>query len=149
MSRAYFDTAYVVKCYINEPGGRQIREFARSCESVTSSALCIAEFACTIHRKLRERTLLPNGAMSVRQDFLDDLAAETWLLVPVSERILRQVEALTRTLPSQLPLRALDAIHIASALEDGFHEIWTNDQRLLGAAAHFGLKGRQVPALGS
>jgi predicted nucleic acid-binding protein len=41
-------------------------------------------------------------------------------------------------------LRAGDAIHIVSAVEAGFNEIWTNDRHLLAAAAHFGLKGRCV-----
>jgi len=148
LSRAYFDTAYVAKCYVNEPGALEIRELARSSGGVASSALCIAEFSCTIHRKLREGTLSATTALTIRQDFLGDIAAETWLLVPVSDRILRRVELLTRSLPSTMPLRALDAIHIASAIDEGFLDIWTNDQRVLAAAEHFGLKGRQVTALG-
>jgi predicted nucleic acid-binding protein len=65
-------------------------------------------------------------------------------MVPVSEPILRQVELLTRSLPKTTPLRAGDAIHIVSAVEAGFNEIWTNDRHLLAAADHFALKGRSV-----
>jgi predicted nucleic acid-binding protein len=144
VSHSYFDTAYVGKCYFNEPGAREVRELARSSETVSSSSLCIAELSCAIHRKVREGTLSRQEALTVRNDFLEDLRAETWLLVPVSDRILRRVELLTRSLPEAILLRALDAIHIASALEENFHEIWTNDRHLLAAAAHVGLKGRQV-----
>jgi predicted nucleic acid-binding protein len=146
VSGAYFDTAYIVKCYINEPESREIRDLARSSESVASSSVCIAEMSCVIHRKIREGTLSRQDALVVRQDFLEDIRAETWLLIPVSERILHRVELLTRSLPETLPLRTLDAIHIASALEENLFEIWTNDPRLLAAAAHLGLKGRQVQA---
>ena len=66
------------------------------------------------------------------------------MLVPVSERILRHVERMTGRLPKSTPLRAGDAIHLASALEAGFDEIWTNDRHLIAAAGHFGLKGRSV-----
>lgn len=65
-------------------------------------------------------------------------------MVPISERIVRQVEHLTARLPKTVPLRAGDAIHIVSAIESGFDEIWTSDRHLLAAAAHFGLKGRMA-----
>jgi predicted nucleic acid-binding protein len=148
LNRAYFDSAYVVKCYLNEPESSEVRELARSSDSVTSSALCIAELACAVHRKVREGTLSADRALALREYFLNHLAAEVWLLIPVTDRILRKVELLTRTLPKSIPLRALDAIHIASAMDEGFHEIWTNDRHLLTAASHLGIKGRQVAAAG-
>ena len=106
--------------------------------------MSIAEFACAIHRKVREGTLTPKSAATLRGYFLEDIRDDTWLLIPVSDRILRQVELLTRSLPKSTPLRAGDAIHIVSAVEAGFNEIWTNDHHLLAAAAHFGLKGRTL-----
>ena len=121
-----------------------MRELAASADNVSTSSLCVAELACALHRKVREGTLDPRAATKLADFFLDDLANERWRLVPVSDRILRQVELLTRSLPKSTPLRAGDAIHIVSAVEAGFHEIWTNDRRLLDATAHFGLQGRSV-----
>ena len=148
MSDAYFDTAYIGKCYFNEPGAHHVRELARASERIASSALCIPELGCAIHRKVREGSLSPGSALTVRQDFLDDIDAGVWLLIPVSDRILRQAEILTRILPDTIPLRALDAIHVASAIEEGLGEIWTNDRRLLAAAAHVGMKGRRITPAG-
>jgi predicted nucleic acid-binding protein len=148
LSGAYFDAAYIAKCYFNEPDADHVRQLARFSESVTSSALCIAELACAIHRKVREGTISPASAVTIREDFLDDIGAGVWFLVPISDRILRQAEILTRTLPSTIPLRALDAIHVASAIEEGFREIWTNDRRLLAAAEHIGIKGRHIAPAG-
>jgi predicted nucleic acid-binding protein len=140
----YFDSAYIGKCYVNEDDAHVVRALAASAGSVTSSALCIAEVACAFHRKLREGFLTVLGAQAIRQFFLDDIEKEVWMLVPVSERILRKVEGMTGRLPKATPLRAGDAIHLASAVEAGFDEIWTNDRHLLAAAKHFGLKGRSV-----
>jgi predicted nucleic acid-binding protein len=46
--------------------------------------------------------------------------------------------------PADVPLRAGDAIHTATALKTGETEIWTNDRHLLAAVAHFGLAGRSA-----
>lgn len=132
------------KCYLNEPDSATVRELARSAERVHTSALCIAEFSCALHRKVREGSLEQRDARKLADFFLEDVANETWNLVPVSDRILRQVDTLIRRLPKSLPLRTGDAIHIVSAIEAGFPEIWTNDRHLLAAAAHFGIKGRSV-----
>jgi hypothetical protein len=82
----------------------------------------------------------------VRDQFQQDLRDETWLLIPVTGAILSQVELAVRTLPKEVFLRAGDAVHIVSAADAGFNEIWTNDRHLLSAAPHFGLKGRTVLA---
>ena len=52
--KLYFDTAYLAKCYWNEPDGVAVRAMARGAEGLFSSAICIAEMACVAHRKGRE-----------------------------------------------------------------------------------------------
>ena len=144
MNGHYFDAAYIAKCYLHETDAAAVRALARSSPSLYTSALSIAEVACVFHRHVREGTLKGKAAAQVRDAFLEDVATETWILVPVSNLILRRVELLARTLPTGIFLRAGDAIHIVSALDAGFHEIWTNDRHLLAATAHFGLQGRSV-----
>ena len=149
MNGAYFDAAYVAKCYLNEPDSAAVRGLARSSGIVHTSALSIAEVACVFHRHVREGAIKPGTVTALRDLFLEDLGNEMWLLAPVTERILRQVEFLTRTLPRATFLRTGDAIHLVSARDAGFTEIWSNDRHMLAAAAHFGLKGRSVKAPGN
>ncbi len=144
MNGHYFDAAYIAKCYLHEPDAAAVRALARSSPSLYTSAFSIAEVACVFHRHVRERTLKAKAAAQVRDAFLEDVGADAWVLVPMTNLILRRVELLTRTLPASIFLRAGDAIHLVTAGEAGFDEIWTNDRHLLAAAAHFGLQGRSV-----
>lgn len=145
MTGCYFDSAYLAKCYVNEPDAAVVRELARSAGLVSSSALSVAEVACVFQRHLREGSLTPRTANALHDQFLDDIR-ETWVMLPVSDLVLRKVGLALRALPPGVSLRAADAIHIVTALDGGFDEIWTNDRRLLAAAEHFQLKGRQAPA---
>ncbi len=140
----YFDSAYVAKCYLNEPDGQLVRALAREAPGLSSSALCIAEVACVFHRHVREGTLSAAQSARLRLLFLDDIENEVWNLIPLTNQLLHRVEFMTRKLPSSCYLRAGDAIHIVSAAEAGFNEIWTNDRHQLAAASHFGIVGRVV-----
>jgi predicted nucleic acid-binding protein len=80
----------------------------------------------------------------LRKHFAEDLHNEVWSLIPVTDRLLHRVESLVRRLDPGCLLRAGDAIHLATAIDSGFHEIWTNDRRLLTAAEAAGLEGRSI-----
>jgi predicted nucleic acid-binding protein len=142
--RLYFDTAYLGKCYWNEPDGRSVRALARRSDGLSSSAICIAEMACLAHRKVREGPTTSADAVVRRDLFLDDLSNGVITAIPVTERLLRRVEAVTRALPPACYLRTFDALHLVTAADSGFTEIWTNDRHMLAAAPHFGLAGRSV-----
>jgi predicted nucleic acid-binding protein len=142
--RLYFDTAYLGKCYWNEPDGSLVRELAQRADGLYSSAICIAEMACLAHRKVREGPVTPADAMIRRNLFLEDVSTGVVTAVPVTDRLLRKVEAATRTLPQSCYLRTFEALHLVTAVDSGFLEVWTNDRHMLAAAPHFGLAGRSV-----
>ncbi len=140
----YFDSAYIAKCYLPEPGGEKVRALARSASGLYSSALSVAELACVFHRQARECAAAPESITTLRRQFRQDLTDEVWSLIPVTDRLLHRVDALIRSLPMSCLLRAGDAIHLVTAIDAGFHEIWTNDRRLLAAVEAAGLQGRTV-----
>ena len=142
--RLYFDSAYVAKCYLNEPDAEAVRELARSASALHSSALCIAEVACVFHRQFREGVLPARQASVLRKQFRDDVGNDVWNLIPIANRVLQDVELLVRNIGSDCYLRAADAIHLASAIGYGFEEVWTNNRHLLKAASRAGLTGRAV-----
>ena len=142
--RLYFDTAYLGKCYWNEPGGRLVRELAQRADGLYSSAICIAEMACLAHRKVREGPVTAADAVVRRDLFLNDLNSGVITALPVTDRLLRRVETMTRALPPTCYLRTIDALHLVTAADFGIGEVWTNDRHMLAAAPHFGVSGLSV-----
>ena len=142
--KLYLDSAYIAKCYLNDPDAPKVRKLVQGAESLHSSAWCLAEMACAVQRRVREKTLTPEQGAQLRRVFLDHVSQGVWLLLPVTDPVLRAVDASLDRLPVEILLRAGDAVHLVSAQAGGFSEIWSNDRRLLRAARYFGLAGRSL-----
>lgn len=140
----YCDSAYLAKCYLEDPDSLAVRELVWRADAVYSSALCIAEVSCALHRSVREKRVTRGEASHLRTTFFSDVAIGIVRMIPVTETVLRAVESTVATLPTALFLRAGDAVHLASARHEGFSEIWSNDRHMLKAAPHFSLTGRSV-----
>jgi predicted nucleic acid-binding protein len=144
LTAVYFDSAYLAKLYLDDSDSGKVRDLLRKVELVSSSSLCIAEVSCALHRSVREKSITRDEAFHLRATFFEDVAVGILRLIPVSETILRVVDATVSKLPPTVFLRAGDAVHLASAQQSGFAEIWTNDRHLLKAAPHFGIMGSSV-----
>jgi len=77
----------------------------------------------------------------VHRQFFDDLRWGLIELLPLTTTVIDQVSNAFLHLPANVVLRAGDAIHLATAAEAGFREIYSNDRHLLAAASLFKLKG--------
>lgn len=140
----YLDSAYIAKCYLNEPYASRVRTLVAGRVGLTSSTWCLAEMACIFQRHVREGSLTRAQARGLRKLFHDDVTGGIWTLVPVSESVLDEVRRRIARLRSNVYLRAGDAVHLVTAKEAGFREVWTNDRHMLAAAAHLGLVGRSA-----
>ena len=54
---SYFDTAYILKCYVKEHGWKEVRALARSQDRIACSVYGRLELHAALHRKLREGEL--------------------------------------------------------------------------------------------
>lgn len=140
----YFDTAYILKLYVCEDGSEAVMRAANESGGLASSALAVSELHGALHRHLRERRLDRSEFEAVLARFDDDVALGMWQWLPIVMPVHERVSATYRELPPSVFLRAADAIHLATAVESGFHQIYSNDRQLLSAAPHFGLSGIDV-----
>ncbi len=140
----YLDSAYVAKYYVNERDATAVRKLIRRASHICSSYLAVVEVTCVFHRHVREGSLTPKQGHELTDLFRSHVEADIWNLISASDALLRRTATLIRGVSPNLPLRAGDAIHLATALDAGETEIWTNDRHLLAAAASVSLVGRSV-----
>jgi predicted nucleic acid-binding protein len=75
------------------------------------------------------------------KDFEQDGSDGVWHWFPVTPSLVRLVCEYISSLPATPFLRAVDAIHLTCAKENGFAEIYTNDRRMLDCGQYFQVNG--------
>jgi len=145
----YFDTGYLAKCYVDEPGSAEVRALAEERERIACSIYGRMELHAALHRKVRERNLTRRQLEVVLRQLELDEEQGLWAWIPLTEAIIASVAAAFRTLPSSVFVRTGDAIHLVTARGQSLSELFSGDAHMLSAAPHFALVGRNViPAAG-
>ena len=140
----YFDSNYVLKCYVPEPGAHHVRALAAQPVTKSCSQLGRAEVMAALHRKVREGSLSRPQHKAVWTRVLADEAAGVWTWLPFDGAVEHAVESAFLGLDAKVFLRAGDAIHLATASLHGFEQIHSHDKHVLGAASAFDLIGVDV-----
>jgi len=134
----YWDTSCILALYVPETLSRQIAALAsKEKQALTSSAILEHEMTFALHSKEAKSEIPPDSAARVLAKFQSDLRKGRFLLAPLGQDIkIRAAEAARATLRNNPPLflRALDGIHIATALQLQSAELITTDKRMADAA---------------
>lgn len=144
MNRLYFDANYLGKLQWSEQGSTEVAACASQAGDLYTAAHGRAEFYSIGHRKLREGKATAIILKTVFAQFDSELTAGKIVLLPLTDPIIDRIETVFATAPATTYLRAADALHLATAAENGFTEIYSNDKHLLAAAPLFGLTGVNV-----
>src|SRR5262245_18142495 len=139
----YLDVAYVVRLYVEDAGWEKVRALAAEAP-VVCSLHGYPEAIAAFHRKYREGTFTLSEYSQVLDQFATDCDNDAYQWLPVSDSVMKRVARTFRKLPPSVYIRASDTLHLACAAENGLKKIYSNDQRLIGAAAHFGVKAIDI-----
>lgn len=139
---SYWDTSTLVKLYANEPDSAVFENHALnvSAKAVTSR-IALYEARATFQRKEAEGILQTGCAHQLYNQLAQDVAAGEVRLVELGadvEREYGQVLAACYRHTPPIPLRTLDALHLASARVAGETELVATDKRLRTAAKLLG-----------
>lgn len=141
---AYWDTSALFKLYVRESDSPYFLKLAgEPAGEIATSTVSAAELLCAAYRKERAGELTPGGALAVFQAFLKDCAEGRIVAIPYGEDVIAAVgEVLKAAYLRPLPvmIRALDAIHAASAKAARAKTLVATDGRLREAAALVKLK---------
>ena len=142
----YYDTAFLAKCYLREPGHEIVRAHAGRVGRIACCAVGRVELMSVFHRHFREGRLDRRQFGIVVEQFRADEAAGIWRWLPVGPALLEEAAGCFGGLSPEVYLRAADALHLMCAKLAGLEEIYTNDRHLLTASGFVGLRGRNLLA---
>lgn len=132
----YLDTSVVVAYYCPEPLSEAVERMLRRMEQPAISALTEVEFASALARKVRERGMSREEANLVLNEFKAHTSRRLFARIPVDRE--HYTVAFTWLTQFSMPLRTLDALHLAIAAGTDL-ELITADRRLSQSARRLGV----------
>ena len=145
MSGAYVDTSALAKWYLEEPGADAFAVFMRTAPLVLTSRLTLVEMRCLLARRRRVGELSPEEEMATYTLFSQQMGAGYVVVQPVPDSLYGSARELIDRL-TDIPLRTLDALHLAAALAADARELATADRVMGDAARLLGLRLRHFGA---
>jgi predicted nucleic acid-binding protein len=127
----YFDTAYILKCYVHESGSLPVRQLLADHRGAACCAIGRLEFASAIRRAVRENRLDERVVSTVFAVLEQDDENGVWSWIPLTPHLLDTATRTVRDLPSDVFVRTADALHIVCAKENGFQEFTRTISTLL------------------
>jgi predicted nucleic acid-binding protein len=135
---AYIDTSALAKCYIREPRSLEVLDWADAQDGVVTSPLTLVEFRCLLARRRRAGQIDLPLERVVLAEFERDVHARTWRITQDTASLFDEARQLIDLVP-EVPLRALDALHLAYARHYDAKVFATADKNQAEAARALGL----------
>ena len=135
---AYIDTSALAKCYIREPLSLEVLDWTEAQDEVATSPLTLVEFRCMLARRRRAREIDAPLERLALAEFDRDVQTRSWFIYHGADSLFTEARQLIDLIP-ELPLRALDAIHLAYARHYGVESFATADKNQAEAAKALGI----------
>ena len=134
----YVDSSALAKLYVPEAESERLDAFLRGRLGLMISELAITEVLSAVARRKREGELKPELANRIRDAVLADADSGSFARLHLDPAVHRVAERLLLTTDS-VPLRTLDALHLALAFSGVATHVLTFDRRMREAALQSGL----------
>jgi uncharacterized protein len=133
----YADTSALLKRYVTEPASDRFDQFMMSRGPLDISRLTVTEMRCALARRRRAGQISETIEAGAIRELRTDILNGSLRLTPVDDSHIVEAYAIIESVPS-LPLRALDAIHLAIARLIATESFATADRTQADAAEALG-----------
>ena len=136
--KTYLDSSAFAKRFVDEEGSDKVEDTCNQATELGLSVICVPEIVSALNRRHRERGLTNHQYTQAKQHLIDDVrdASIINLTIPVIGAAITVLEA--------NPIRAMDALHIACALEWGAELFVSSDKKQLTAAKRAGMQTQKA-----
>ena len=134
----FLDSSAMAKRYIDEPGSDVVQSLCSQATEVGISVICLAEVVSALCRLIRETKLVYSQYILLKEALVSD--SENSEICDITSSVI----SVTTAVLEKTSCRAMDAIHIASAIQWQADLFASADLRQITAAEKFGLHVNQV-----
>ena len=136
--KTFFDASAFAKRYVEENGSKQVDDICQKASELSLCIICVPEIISVLNRRMREKILSLRNYNTIKQHLSDDVRNAVII------NLTAEVIATSISLLETSSLRAMDAFHVACAIEWGAELFVSSDKRQLAAARKAGLKTKYV-----
>jgi len=134
----YVDTSTLIKWYISEPYSDEVEAFLTGDVKPVLSNLAMLEWDCTMRRREHAGSFDAHYRLLAEREFATQLAEGFFRQTEINSQVFGLARELIRQV-EPIPLRAMDALHLASASSLGISRFATSDHIQAEAARKLGL----------
>lgn len=134
----YLDSAIVVKLLVREPDSDWFAQHL-SGHRFESSELALAEVGAALLFKERGGDIKPRERTEALDKFHSMVEDETVLLQPLNRRVVERARSIQLACHPAIPLRTLDALHVATCDLHHLGKLAATDRRIRGACKQLGI----------
>lgn len=135
----YLDTGILVKLLTPEPETAFFERELRG-QPLATSELALVEVKSALSAKERARLISRDQRLRAEAKFAEMIETETLQFQDLNQRVLRKATQIIQACHPNVPLRALDALHVASCDLTQEFPLCTTDARMHAAAREIHLK---------
>lgn len=134
----YLDSCVIVKLVSHEPDSEAYHQIVAG-QPVVTSDLAVAEVRSALLAKERAGRISHQARLFGWRLFLQKVRDQEFVLLPLNRQVIERAGAVIDQCHPNVPLRTLDAIHVATAELQGGEEMCSSDQRVCDASDFIGL----------
>lgn len=136
--KLFLDSSAFAKRFVEESGSRQVEDLCSQATELCLSLICVPEIISALNRRLREKILSQHEYMKAKRQLSEDVRDA--IIINLTPTVIQSsIAVLERN-----PVRTMDALHIACAMEWHADLFASSDDRQIEAAKRSGLKTRLV-----